>query len=47
MTETSQAKAVSPPRAQRNFTDPDSHTMETGDGRFHHGCNAQTVVSDK
>ncbi len=39
-------RAVPPPRAQRNFTDPDWRTMKTGDGSFQHGDNAQTMVND-
>jgi hypothetical protein len=45
--EKAEAKAVPPPRAQRNFTDPDSRMMKTGDGSFQYGYNAQTVVDDQ
>lgn len=39
------AKAAAPkPKAQRNFTDPDSKIMLTGDGAFHQCYNAQAVV---
>ena len=39
------AKAATPkPTAQRNFTDPDSKIMLTGDGAFHQCYNAQAVV---
>lgn len=39
------AEAASPkPKAQRNFTDPDSKIMPTGDGAFHQCYNAQAVV---
>ncbi len=34
------------PRAQRNFTDPDSRIMKTSDGSFHQCYNAQAVVDD-
>ena len=40
------AKAVPPPRAQRNFTDPESRMMKMGDGSFQYGYNAQTVVDE-
>lgn len=36
--------AVPKPKAQRNFTDPDSKIMLTGDGAFHQCFNAQAVV---
>ncbi len=36
--------AVPKPKAQRNFTDPDSKIMLTGDGAFHQCYNAQAVV---
>lgn len=45
--EKAEAKAVPSPRAQRNFTDPDSRMMKTGDGSFQYGYNAQTVVDDQ
>ena len=39
------AQAAAPkPKAQRNFTDPDSKIMLTGDGAFHQCYNAQAVV---
>jgi len=39
------AQAATPkPKAQRNFTDPDSKIMLTGDGAFHQCYNAQAVV---
>ena len=38
------AKAVPKPKAQRNFTDPESKIMKTSDGSFHQCFNAQTVV---
>ena len=38
------AKAVPKPKAQRNFTDPDSRIMLTGDGSFVQCYNAQAVV---
>jgi len=39
------AEAATPkPKAQRNFTDPDSKIMLTGDGAFHQCYNAQAVV---
>lgn len=39
------AEAATPkPTAQRNFTDPDSKIMLTGDGAFHQCYNAQAVV---
>ncbi len=34
------------PRAQRNFTDPESKIMKTSDGSFHQCYNAQAVVDD-
>jgi transposase len=36
--------AVPKPKAQRNFTDPDSKIMLTGDGAFNQCYNAQAVV---
>lgn len=36
--------AVPKPKAQRNFTDPDSKIMLTADGAFHQCYNAQAVV---
>ncbi len=35
------------PRAQRNFTDPDSRIMKTSDGSFHQCFNAQALVDDQ
>jgi len=35
------------PRAQRNFTDPDSRIMKTADGAFHQCYNGQAVVDAK
>jgi hypothetical protein len=37
-------KAVPKPKAQRNFTDPESKIMKTADGSFHQCFNAQAVV---
>ncbi|MQA76663.1 MAG: transposase, partial [Solirubrobacterales bacterium] len=37
-------KAVPKPKAQRNFTDPESRIMKTSDGAFHQCYNAQAVV---
>ncbi len=34
------------PKAQRNFTDPESRIMKTSDGSFHQCYNAQAVVDD-
>jgi transposase len=36
--------AVPRPKAQRNFTDPESRIMKTSDGAFHQCFNAQAVV---
>jgi transposase len=36
--------AVPDPKAQRNFTDPDSRIMKTSDGSFHQCFNGQAVV---
>ncbi len=36
--------AVVAPKAQRNFTDPDSRIMKTADGSFHYAYNAQAIV---
>lgn len=41
---TAAAAAVPTPKAQRNFTDPDSKIMLTGDGAFAQCYNAQAVV---
>lgn len=35
------------PRAQRNFTDPESRIMKTSDGSVHQCFNAQAVVDDR
>jgi hypothetical protein len=43
---TAEAKAVPKPKAQRNFTDPDSRIMKTSDGSFHQCYNAQAVVDE-
>jgi transposase len=40
------ALAVPKPKAQRNFTDPDSKIMKTGDGSFAQCYNAQAVVDE-
>ena len=40
------AAAVPKPKAQRNFTDPQSRIMKTSDGSFHQCFNAQAVVDD-
>ena len=37
-------RATPKPKAQRNFTDPDSKIMLTGDGAFHQCYNAPAVV---
>ena len=37
-------RAVPPPKAQRNFTDPESRIMKTADGSFAQCFNAQAVV---
>ncbi len=37
-------KATVRPKAQRNFTDPESKIMKTSDGAFHQCFNAQAVV---
>jgi transposase len=37
-------KAAPRPKAQRNFTDPESRIMKTADGSFHQCFNAQAVV---
>jgi hypothetical protein len=34
------------PKAQANFTDPDSRIMKNGDGAYVHAYNAQAVVDD-
>lgn len=39
-------KAAVRPKAQRNFTDPESKIMKTSDGAFHQCFNAQAVVDD-
>lgn len=38
------ARAVPKPKAQRNFTDPESKIMKTGNGGFEQCFNAQAVV---
>jgi len=38
------AEAAPRPKAQRNFTDPESRIMKTSDGAFHQCYNAQAVV---
>lgn len=38
------SKAAPRPKAQRNFTDPESKIMKTADGSFHQCFNAQAVV---
>jgi transposase len=38
--------ATPKPKAQRNFTDPESKIMKTSDGAFHQCFNAQAVVDD-
>jgi transposase len=43
---TAAAQAVPKPKAQRNFTDPDSRIMKTSDGAFHQCYNAQAVVDE-
>ena len=35
------------PKAQRNFTDPDSKIMKTSDGAFHQCYNAQAIVDSQ
>jgi transposase len=40
------ATAVPKPKAQRNFTDPDSRIMLTGDGSFAQCYNVQAVVDE-
>jgi len=35
------------PKAQRNFTDPDSRIMKTADGAFHQCFNGQAVVDSR
>ena len=39
-------EVVPKPKAQRNFTDPDSKIMPTSDGAFHQCYNAQAVVDE-
>lgn len=38
------AHAEPKPKAQRNFTDPDSRIMKMSDGAFHQGYNAQALI---
>lgn len=40
-------QAAPKPKAQRNFTDPESRIMKTSDGSFHQCYNAQAVVDDQ
>ncbi|MGB5111266.1 MAG: IS1182 family transposase [Mycobacterium sp.] len=41
------AESATPqPKAQRNFTDPDSRIMKTADGSFHYCYSAQAVVDE-
>ena len=40
------ATAVPKPKAQRNFTDPESRIMKTSDGSFHQCYNAQAVADE-
>jgi transposase len=40
------AKAVPKPKAQRNFTDPESRIMKTADGSFHQCFNGQIAVDE-
>jgi hypothetical protein len=40
------AEATPKPRAQRNFTDPDSRIMKNADGAFMQAYNGQAVVDD-
>ena len=40
------ARAVPKPKAQRNFTDPESRIMKTADGSFHQCFNAAAVVDE-
>jgi Transposase DDE domain len=40
------SRATPKPKAQRDFTDPDSKIMLTGDGAFHQCYNAQAVVDE-
>ena len=39
-------KAKVEPKAQRNFTDPDSRIMKTADGSYHYCYTGQSVVDD-
>lgn len=41
------AQAVPKPKAQRNFTDPESRIMKTSDGSFHQCFNGQAVVDQE
>ncbi len=41
------ARAVPKPKAQRNFTDPESKIMKTSDGSFHQCFNGQAVVDQE
>jgi transposase len=40
------AEATPRPKAQRNFTDPESRIMKTADGSFHQCYNAQAAVDE-
>jgi hypothetical protein len=42
--ETAAKTAKVKPKAQRNFTDPDSRIMKTADGSFHYCYNGQSIV---
>jgi hypothetical protein len=42
----SNAQGKPSPKAQRNFTDPDSHVMKCGNG-YIQGYNAQAAVDSK
>jgi transposase len=42
--EAAESKAEPKPKAQRNFTDPDSRIMKMSDGSFHQCYNGQAVV---
>lgn len=45
--EAAAAQAVPKPKAQRNFTDPDSRIMKTSDRSFHQCYNAQAIVDER
>jgi hypothetical protein len=44
--EAARAVAIPKPKAQRNFTDPESRIMKTSDGSFHQCFNGQAAVDD-